>query len=88
MPAGFYCTVQRLVQRDGVMSMRTGWLLGPYDDEPSARAMLPDARRLAYEADPRTHFDAFGTARLEREGTLPQGVLNDRPEPGELSEGF
>lgn len=84
MPAGFYCTVQRATNGQP----KTGWLLGPYDDEPTARAMLPDARRLAYEADPRTHFDAFGTARLEQAGTLPQGVLNDRLEPGELSEGF
>lgn len=88
MPAGFYCTVQRVVQRDGVMSTRTGWLLGPYGDEPTARAMLPDARRLAYEADHRTHFDTFGTARLEQAGDLPQGILNDRLEPGELSEAF
>lgn len=84
MSTGYYCTVVR----GAGPSAKVGWLLGPYDDEPSARAKLPDARRLAYEADPRTHFDAFGTARLEREGTLPQGVLNDRLEPGELSEGF
>lgn len=74
MSAGYYCTVVR--------GRKVGWLLGLVR-QPSARAMLPDARRLAYEADPRTHFDAFGTARLEREGTLPQGVLNEQ-----LSEGF
>ena len=84
MPVGFYCTVMR----DASPTRKVGWLLGPYDDEPTARAMLPEARRLAYEADPRTHFDAFGTARLETVGPLPQGKLNCRIETGEISEGY
>jgi hypothetical protein len=76
MAVGFYCTVQRLTNDQP----KVGWLLGPYDDEPSARAKLPDARRLAEAADPRTVFDAFGTARLERDGDLPPGVLNTQLE--------
>lgn len=72
MPVGFYCTVQRLTNDQP----KVGWLLGPYDDEPTARAALPDARRLAEAADPRTVFDAFGTARLELDRPLPVGLLN------------
>lgn len=72
MAAGFYVTVQRLTND----KPKVGWLLGPYDTELDARADIPTARRLAEQADPRTVFDAFGTARLERDGDLPPGVLN------------
>jgi hypothetical protein len=83
MAVGFYCTVVRAAAQTGGMfpiPKRVGWLLGPYDDEATARAKLPDARRLAEAADPFTAFDAFGTARLERDGDLPPGVLNTQLE--------
>lgn len=76
MPVGYYCTVQRLTNDEP----KVGWLLGPYADEPAARGRLPDARRLAEAVDPFTVFDAFGTARLERDGELPPGVLNSQLE--------
>lgn len=74
MPAGFYATVVR--------GAKVGYLLGPFDSEPAARAVIPDARRLAEAIDPRTVFDAFGTARVELAGdaALPRGVLMDRYE--------
>jgi hypothetical protein len=67
---GFYVTVVRAPRR-------VGYLLGPFASEPAARACIPDARRVAEEIDPRTVFDAFGTARVEGV-PLPVGVLNDR----------
>lgn len=73
MTAGFYTTVVR--------GAKVGYLLGPFDDEPTARAAIPAARRLAEQVDPRTVFDAFGTCRLELSaGPLPRGVLMDRYE--------
>lgn len=74
--AGFYTTLVR----EGV-GRKVGYLLGPFDDEPTARAAIPAARRLAEQVDPRTAFDAFGTCRLELSaGPLPRGVLMDRYE--------
>lgn len=79
-PVGFYTTVVRgcgEVQR----ARKVGYLLGPFDDEPTARAAIPAARRLAEEVDPRTVFDAFGTCRLELSaGDLPRGVLMSKYE--------
>lgn len=70
---GFYTTVIR--------GNRVGYLLGPFDDEPTARAAMPAARRLAEQVDPFTVFDAFGTCRVElRPGPLPRGKLMDRYE--------
>jgi hypothetical protein len=72
--AGFYTTVIREPRK-------VGYLLGPFPDEPTARAAIPAARRLAEAVDPRTVFDAFGTCRLElTAGPLPRGVLMDRYE--------
>ena len=69
MAAGFYCTVVR--------GQKVGYLLGPYPDKSTARAMIPEARRLAHEIDRFTAFDAFGVVRVECEGhALPPGVLN------------
>lgn len=60
---GFYVTMIR--------GTRVAWLLGPFDSEPQARDRIPDARKLAEAADPRSVFDAFGTAKLERDRLLP-----------------
>lgn len=77
MIAGFYTTLVR----EHFGGRKVGYLLGPFDDEPTARAAIPAARRLAEQADPRAAFDAFGTCRLELSaGPLPRGVLMDRYE--------
>ena len=78
MPVGFYTTIAREHPAGG--GRKVGFLLGPYDCEPCARARIADARRLAETVDPFTAFDAFGTARLERDGELPPGALNSRLE--------
>lgn len=70
MPVGFYVTLIR--------GARVGYLVGPEPTEQEARDLIPAARKAAEEIDPFTCFDAFGTARLERDGTLPEGVLNSR----------
>lgn len=73
MIAGFYTTVLR--------GQKVGYLLGPFADEPTARAAISAARRLAEQIDPRTIFDAFGTCKIEiTSGELPRGVLMDRYE--------
>lgn len=78
--AGFYTTVVRGCG-ERQRARKVGYLLGPFDDEPTARAAIPAARRLAEAVDPRTVFDAFGTCRLELSaGLLPRGVLMDRYE--------
>ena len=50
----FYVTV-----RDGP---RTGYLLGPYRTHREALAQVDRGRSLAYDADPRAPFYAYGTA--------------------------
>ena len=45
MTAGFYTTVVR--ETGAPWSRKVGYLLGPFDDEPTARAAIPAARRLA-----------------------------------------
>lgn len=46
-------------------SKRRALLLGPYDTQAKAYQNLKRGKELAYEADPFTHFDAFGTASSE-----------------------
>jgi len=50
---GFYTTVIRAPRK-------VGYLLGPFDDEPTARAAIPAARRLAEQLarDLRAYRDA------------------------------
>jgi hypothetical protein len=78
----YYVTIMR--------GARVGRLLGPYDTKEEADQRVPDARRLAAEADPFAAFDAFGVTGMEgRE--YPHGKLNGmlaagtaetaRPEP-------
>lgn len=72
MTEGFYTTVVRGCG-ERQRARKVGYLLGPFGDEPTARAAIPAARRLV--------FDAFGTCRLELSaGPLPRGVLMDRYE--------
>lgn len=69
MAKGFYVTIKR--------GARTGWLAGPFPTEPEARATIPQARDIAYDIDPRSHWDLFGTAKLEAPN-LPPGSLNKK----------
>lgn len=73
---GFYVTMRR----EAADRVKVGWLLGPYVDKETAEGRVQAARDLAYEIDPRTHWDAFGVTRVERhsERPLPNGVLNGR----------
>lgn len=72
MNAGYYVTLIR--------GARVGYLVGPLSSEQAARDRIPAARKVAEEIDPFTCFDLFGTARLERIGELPEGVLNSKVE--------
>ena len=63
----FYVTVVR--------GERTGFLAGPFETHQAALDMVPAARRVANEVDPRTAFDGFGTVSMEP-GPWPAGVLN------------
>jgi hypothetical protein len=82
-PEGFYVTVQR----QAVGGVRTGLLLGPYDTKLEAEARVDAGRRLAYEADPFTAFDAFGVTRLVMKpgAELPAGKLNSRHAAGQAA---
>ncbi len=72
MAIGFYCTMIR--------GDKTAWLAGPFETKEAAEAKVPAAREAAYEADPRSHFDAFGVAKLDcpNRPVLPLGVLNGK----------
>lgn len=64
---GFYVTCIR--------GDRVGWLYGPCGSHSDAIGMIDACRIKAREIDPWTDFDAFGTAKLERQN-LPSGRLN------------
>ena len=65
------------MRRDG--EPRTGWLAGPFDNHDDALSRVEEARKHAYDLDPRSAFDSFGTASYEtEEGKHHAGVLNDR----------
>lgn len=83
---GFYTTVVRETgtpwspvdgARNRQRPYRVGYLLGPFSSEALAREQIPLARTLAEQVDPRTVFDAFGTAKVTG-APLPIGVLNER----------
>lgn len=52
-------------------------LAGPFDEHNHAKAHVDRAREEAYKIDPKSHFDAFGTAGVESDNHKP-GVLNER----------
>ncbi len=64
---GFYVTMRR--------ASRTAWLAGPFAEHGEALASVTAAKGAALDLDPRSHWDSFGTARLEAP-TLPPGRLN------------
>lgn len=70
MQIGYYVTLRR--------DNRTAWLLGPFARHDDAKAAVRAAVDKAYEIDPRTHFDAYGTSSITRESDvpLPPGKLN------------
>ena len=58
---------------------RAGRLLGPFtNDHQAALDMVNKVRDKAIEMDPRAHFYAFGTCRLDGNDKVPirAGVLN------------
>lgn len=66
----FYVTVAR--EGRGV-----GKLAGPFDTHDEAKAHVSMAREEAHKVDPRSVFDAFGTAGVVADDHKP-GVLNER----------
>ncbi len=54
---------------------RTGWLLGPYDTHEEALTNVERGKRLADGADPRAHWYAYGTARIDAGGPIPTPVF-------------
>jgi hypothetical protein len=74
VPQGYYASVESNGKR--------GLLLGPYGSKSEAEAHVPEATRLACQADDRAQFYAYGTARIQaRPGqALPQGKLNSMAE--------
>jgi hypothetical protein len=61
----FYVSV-----KDG---QRSGFLLGPYDTHDEALANVDRGRKLAYDADTRAPWYAYGTAGTELEITTVFG---------------
>lgn len=61
-----------------IRDTRKGLLAGPFPTHTEALAMVDRARDAAYEVDPRSWFDLFGTCSLPRSPTNHKGVLNDR----------
>lgn len=73
---GYYVTVQR----GSGSKTRTGWLFGPVADHGVAKLFVPYIRNLAYDVDPFTHFDGFGTSSITSDEPLPAGVFNKHPQ--------
>lgn len=69
MATGFYAGLVR--------GPRRALLLGPYNTQEEADAVVGLAHEMALEVDPFCHFDTPGTFRLECE-RLPFGRLNGR----------
>lgn len=65
----FYVTMVR----DG--KKKPAFLAGPFDTHDEALAQVDSARKKAYEVDPWSEFDAFGTTGLTAD-RHPPGVLN------------
>lgn len=59
---------------------RSALLAGPWPTHAEALAMVDRVRALANELDPRSHWYAFGTARLPDDDSVPirAGSLNGR----------
>lgn len=55
---------------------RHGFLLGPYANHQDALDRVRPARDKAYNVDPKSHWYAFGTARMNADEPGAPGVLN------------
>jgi hypothetical protein len=76
MNTRFYVTI---IRNEGTQHQKAGKLLGPYDTKDQAEERVPDAKRLAHQADPFSSFDAFGVsswALPESTTDWPAGMLN------------
>ncbi len=64
----FYVTA-----RDG---RRTAFLLGPFQEHSEALRWVNRARQEACDRDIRAWFYSYGTSRLTKSKSLPNGILN------------
>lgn len=62
--------------RDPGKNQRVARLAGPFDTHEEALSHVDAAKEHAYEVDPRSAFDAFGTSCIESDNHKP-GVLNE-----------
>lgn len=68
-PGNYYVTA---VRDDGAVA----FLAGPFkNDHSSALAAVNGARRQACEIDPRAHWYAYGTSRLDLDHPTPEPKL-------------
>ena len=74
MNGGFYVS---MIREAGTKAQRVALLAGPFDTHDEALALVDRATNLAFEVDPWSGFDAFGTVRMKDEYRKP-GVLNAR----------
>lgn len=63
--------------RDPGANQRVARLAGPFDTHEEALSHVDAAKKHAYEVDPKSAFDAFGTAGVESDNHKP-GTLNER----------
>lgn len=61
---------------------RVGYLAGPFRTHEGALAAVDKCQELAYEADPYSHFYAFGTAK--RPNGYREGLFNAKLRPDGL----
>lgn len=66
--------MERFYYADAVYGRQVALLAGPFATEGEARAILPKARRLATDLDPRASFASFGTCSFETD--QGKGKLN------------
>lgn len=70
--------------RDPGKNQRVARLAGPFDTHEEALSHVDAAKEYAYEVDPKSAFDAFGTSGVESDNHKP-GVLNEHLEIGKRS---
>jgi hypothetical protein len=57
---------------------RYALIAGPFDTHRKALAMVPAAKKIAEELDPRAVFYGFGTCRKDTSDKPRLGILNDK----------
>lgn len=68
----FYVTMIRRISNN---SQRVAKLAGPYDTHEEALSKVDQARTIAYDIDPRSHWDSFGTSAITAAVHTP-GTIN------------